>query len=294
MRVHTINGGANLKLHVRDFGPRDAPSILLIHGWSQHHLCWIKQFESPLAEEFRLVAMDLRGHGQSDAPSDAESYTTGRLWADDVAVVISALELTSPVLVGSSYGGFVIGDYLRSYGDGSIGGVNLVAGAIGIGPSWFGSMIGDDFVKYAPPATSDDQQVVLESLQSLLHRCVVKTLPPEDLELAMGWMMLTPAYVRGHLISRDEDFRPDYARLRKPLLLSYGAADTIVLPAMAEAIRQVCSGCQSSEYEGTGHFPFLEAPARFNQELAAFTRAAAAASGPVKMSASQPSPAPAV
>lgn len=274
MRVHTVSGGADLKLHVRDFGPRDAPSILLIHGWSQHHLCWIKQFDSPLAEEFRLVAMDLRGHGQSEAPKDAESYTTGRLWADDVAAVISALDLTSPILVGSSYGGFIIGDYLRSYGDSSIGGINLVSGAIGIGPSWFGPMIGDDFVKYAPPATSDDQQVVLESLQSLLHRCVVNNLPSEDLELAMGWMMLTPPFVRGHLISRDEDFRPDYALLRKPLLLTYGAADTIVLPAMAAAIRQVCPGCRTSEYEGTGHFPFLEAPERFNGELAAFTRAA--------------------
>lgn len=289
MRVHTVSGGAELKLHVRDFGPRGAPSILLIHGWSQHHLCWAKQFESPLAEEFRLVAMDLRGHGQSEAPPDAESYTTGELWADDIAAVISALELTSAILVGSSYGGFVIGDYLRSYGDGSIGGVNLVSGAIGIGPSWFGSLIGGDFVKYAPPATSDDQQVVLDSLQSLLHRCVVKDLPREDLELAMGWMMLTPAYVRGHLISRDEDFRPDYARLRKPLLLSYGAADTIVLPAMVEAIRRVCPHSRTSEYEGTGHFPFLEAPERFNQELAAFAREATSSNRPVEISSPLPS-----
>jgi pimeloyl-ACP methyl ester carboxylesterase len=91
MRAHTIEGGASLKLHVRDFGPEDAPPILLLHGWSQHHLCWTKQFESALADEFRLIAIDLRGHGQSEAPRDPEAYTTGKLWADDVAAVISSL-----------------------------------------------------------------------------------------------------------------------------------------------------------------------------------------------------------
>jgi non-heme chloroperoxidase len=276
MRTHTISGGANLKLHVRDFGPEDAPSILLIHGWSQHHLCWSKQLASELADEFRLVAFDLRGHGQSEAPRDAESYTTGSLWADDVGAIISSLQLMSPILVGSSYGGFVIGDYLRCYGDRSIGGVNLVGGAIGIGPSWFGSMIGDDFVRYAPPAASDDQPTALKSIQGLLHCCIVKTLPPGDLEMGMGWMALTPAYVRGHLISRDEDFRPEYARLTKPLLVTYGAADTVVLPAMAQEIQRTCPGCQMSEYPGTGHFAFLEDPARFNRELAEFAAASLA------------------
>jgi pimeloyl-ACP methyl ester carboxylesterase len=291
MRTHRIAGGAGLKLHVRDFGAPEAPPILLLHGWSQHHLCWFKQFESSLAEEFRLVAPDLRGHGQSEAPTDAESYTTGALWADDVAAVISALQLASPILVGSSYGGFVIGDYLRSYGDTAIGGVNLVAGAVGIGPSWFGSTIGPDFIKYAPPAASEDQEVAMRAIHGLLHCFIVNPLPADELELAMGWMMLTPSYVRGHLISREDDFRPEYAQLRKPLLVSFGTSDTVVLPAMAETIRNTCPGCRLSEFGGTGHFPFLEEPARFNRELAEFTRTSAAGHRPLEM-AIQPNPTP--
>src|SRR5689334_125375 len=206
MRTHSIEGGGGLELHVRDSGPIDAPAILLIHGWSQHHLSWSKQFQSPLAGEFRLVALDLRGHGQSEAPLDSESYTTGRLWADDVSAVIQNLQLQSPTLVGWSYGGLMIGDYLRIYGDTGISGVNLVSGAVGIGPRWFGSLIGADFVEYAPLAASEDQAVALKAIQSLLHRMVVRELPTDDIELAMGWSMLTPAVVRGHLISRDEDF----------------------------------------------------------------------------------------
>ena len=95
-------------------------------GWSQHHLCWSKQFESGLADKFRLVAIDLRGHGQSEAPLDSESYTIGALWADDLNCVIKALKLDSPVLVGWSYAGLIISDYFRKYGDDAIAGVNFV------------------------------------------------------------------------------------------------------------------------------------------------------------------------
>lgn len=274
MRTHTVEGGARLKLHVRDSGPVDAPAILLLHGWSQHHLCWAKQFESPLLSEFRLVAMDLRGHGQSEAPPEPENYTTGSLWADDVASVISALDLNSPTLVGWSYGGFVIGDYLRVHGDGAISAINLVCGAVGIGPRWFGPLIGSDFVEYAPLAASDDQPIALKAIHALLHRMVVRQVSSGDLELAMGWSMLTPAAVRGALISRDEDFLAEYAAFSKPLLVTYGAADTVVLPAMAGLIQERCQEAKLSEYSSAGHVPFLEDPDRFNRELADFARAA--------------------
>ena len=139
MQTHTVEGGGGLKLHLREWGRPDAPAILFLHGWSQHHLCWSRQFDNPLANDFRLVAMDLRGHGQSEAPTDVEAYTTGALWAADVRNVIDALGLGRPLLVGWSYGGFVIGDYLRVHGDAAIAGVNFVGAAIGAGKDWIGS-----------------------------------------------------------------------------------------------------------------------------------------------------------
>ena len=276
MRTHTVEGGAGLKLHVRDYGPLDAPAILLIHGWSQHHLCWSKQFEGPLAAEFRVIAFDIRGHGQSEAPLDADSYTSGSLWGNDISAIIQSLALISPTLVGWSYGGLIIGDYLRIYGDEDIAAVNLVAAAVGIGPSWFGPLIGPDFVQHAPLACSDDQPVALKAIQAILHLCFVRQVPGEALELAVGWSMLTAPAVRANLMSRDEDFRPELARLTKPLLVTYGAADTLVLPAMAHAIQERCPDCRMSEYEATGHAPFLENSTRFNQELAEFVRTAVA------------------
>jgi alpha-beta hydrolase superfamily lysophospholipase len=91
MRTHTVIGGGGLRLHAREWGNPDGPPIVFMHGWSQSHLCWSKQYDSPLAGEFRLVAYDLRGHGMSEAPPEPEHYLDGRLWADDLAAVIDQL-----------------------------------------------------------------------------------------------------------------------------------------------------------------------------------------------------------
>ncbi|HMI24624.1 MAG TPA: alpha/beta fold hydrolase, partial [Streptosporangiaceae bacterium] len=93
MQTHTVAGGGGLQLHVREWGKADGPPILFIHGWSQNHLCWDKQYESALRDEFRLVAFDLRGHGMSEAPPGPGPYTDDKLWADDLAAIIGRLGL---------------------------------------------------------------------------------------------------------------------------------------------------------------------------------------------------------
>ena len=99
MQIHSVQGGGGLNLHVREWGKADAPAILFLHGWSQHHLCWARQTASALAHEFRLVAPDLRGHGQSEAPLESDAYTQGSLRADDVHNVIQVLGLTTGTLL---------------------------------------------------------------------------------------------------------------------------------------------------------------------------------------------------
>ncbi len=115
LRTHEVRTHDGLKLHVRESGPRDARPILFIHGWSQSWMIWRHQLESELAEHFHLVAYDLRGHGMSDRPEDPSAYSNPQHWADDVDSVITELELERPLLVGWSYGGFVVCDYIRAY-----------------------------------------------------------------------------------------------------------------------------------------------------------------------------------
>ena len=271
-RIHTVRGGGGLRLHAREWGPADGPPILFIHGWSQNQLCWAKQYESGLADEFRLVACDLRGHGMSEAPLEPGHYTDGRLWADDLAAVIDQLRLDRPVLVGWSYGSFVIDDYVRVHGQDRIAAVNFVEGAVKMGEAAFGTLIGPGFVDHFVDATADDLPTNLRAMRSFVRTFLVKPVPDDDLETAVCWNVVVPAQVRANLGARQIDDDDVLRALRVPLLVTQGREDTVVLPAMAEHVLATCPTAEASWYEGVGHAPHLEEPERFNRELAELTR----------------------
>jgi non-heme chloroperoxidase len=271
-KIHTVTGGGGLKLHVREWGKADGPSILLIHGWSQNHLCWAKQYESALADEFRIVAFDLRGHGMSEAPLEPEHYTDGKLWADDVAAIIDELRLDRPVLVGWSYGAFVICDYVREHGEEGIAAIDFVEGAVRLGEAAFGTLIGPGFVDHFGPATADDLPTNIWAMRSFVKTCLVKPVSADDFETAVCWNVVVPARVRANLGAREIDDDDVLRTLRAPLLLTHGREDTVVLPAMAEHVLATCPVAEVSWYEGVGHVPHLEEPERFNRELAGLTQ----------------------
>ena len=93
------------------------PPIVFVHGWSQSQLCWARQTSGPLAEDF--TARHLRPPRPRHVREAARRrpYVDAQLWADDLDAVIEQLLLDRPVLVAWSYGGFVVSDYLRAYGE---------------------------------------------------------------------------------------------------------------------------------------------------------------------------------
>ena len=270
--IHEVQGGGGLRLHVREWGQADGPPILFIHGWSQNHLCWAKQYESALADEFRLVAYDLRGHGMSDAPLEPEHYTDAKLWADDVAAIVDALRLEQPVLVGWSYGAFVICDYVRAYGQQRVAAINFVEGATKLGEAAFGTFIGAGFLDHFVDATADDLPTNIAAMRSFVNVCASKPLPADEFETALSWNIVVPARIRANLAARQIDCDDVLSTLEVPLLVTQGRADTVVLPAMAEHILEACPTAEASWYDGIGHMPHLQEPARFNRELAQLTR----------------------
>jgi non-heme chloroperoxidase len=272
MKFHAVRGGGGLQLHVREWGRSDGQPILFIHGWSQNHLCWAKQYESALADEFRLVAYDLRGHGMSEAPLEPENYTDGKLWADDVAAIIDELHLQRAVLVGWSYGSFVICDYVRVYGQDRIAAINFVEGAVKLGEAAFGSLIGPGFLDHFVGATSDDLPTTIGTMRSFVKVCASKQLSAEDLETALCWNIVVPAQIRANLAAREIDCDDVLRALEVPLLVTQGRADTVVLPAMAEHVLATCPTAEASWYDGIAHLPHLEEPDRVNRELADLTR----------------------
>jgi len=272
MKTHTVRGGGGLKVHVREWGKPDGPPILFVHGWSQNHLCWGKQYESPLADEFRLVAYDLRGHGMSEAPLEPEHYADGRLWADDVATIIDELRLDRVVLVGWSYGAFAICDYVRAHGEDRIVAIDFVEGAVKLGEAAFGTLIGPGFLDHFVDATADDLPTNIRAMRSFVKTCLVKPVSADDFETAVCWNVVVPARIRANLAARELDCDDVLRALNVPLLVTQGRKDTVVLPAMAEHVLATCPTAEASWYDGVGHAPHLEEPKRFNGELAELAR----------------------
>jgi pimeloyl-ACP methyl ester carboxylesterase len=94
---------AGLKLAYRDWGGRGEP-IVLAHGLASSYRIW--DFVAPLlAERFRVVAFDQRGHGRSDKPDESFDFAT---YVGDLRSFVELMGLGRSVLVGHSWGGNVV------------------------------------------------------------------------------------------------------------------------------------------------------------------------------------------
>jgi non-heme chloroperoxidase len=271
--ITTVVGGAGNRIHVREWGRRDGPTVLMIHGWSGSHQCWKSQIESGLADEFRLVAMDLRGHGMSDQPLDADQYRQQRLWATDLAAVIDQCHLDRPTLVAWSYGGFIVCDYVRAYGQDGISAVNLVGAAVTLNERF--DHVGPAFLTNAPGGADPDLPTRVTALRRFWRAMTEGPLSEEDLETGLCGSVSVPPAVLGALINRRIDSDDVLSGLRVPVLVSHGRQDQIILASMAEHVLRVCPTATPSWYDGVGHMPFVEDAERFNRELAQLAREAA-------------------
>jgi len=68
---HMVTGGGGARLHVVETGNSGGRPLVFLHGFSQSWLAWQRQMRSTLADDYRLVALDLRGHDRSDEPAAA-------------------------------------------------------------------------------------------------------------------------------------------------------------------------------------------------------------------------------
>lgn len=272
MDAHTVSGGGDTNLHVDVAGPADAPAVVLIHGYSQSRLSWCKQFDSDLTEEFRLVAPDLRGHGDSEKPEGAGAYHDPALWAADVQAVLDEFVRDEAVLVGWSYGGLILSDYLSVEGTDDVAGVNFVSAISEKGTDTAATVAGDAFAAMLSDLETRDAAASVDALLDFLDICVAEPLSPRDRYFMLGFNVACPPRVREALQSRSAGHEDTLRDLDVPVLLTHGTADQVVLPTAAENHAKLIPDAERSLYDGIGHSPFWETPERFNRELRAFVR----------------------
>lgn len=261
-QVQTVDG---VTLAAQEWGNPNGLEILLIHGFSQSHLSWSRQFDSELAKLFRIITYDIRGHGSSEKPLDAVYYRDHKRWADELKGVIETAKLKNPVLVGWSYGGRIIAEYLMEYGDKNIAGINFV-GAF--------TKVDREILGPATPAVlkmaSENLAENIENTRSFLRFSTAKPLPQNDLELMLAYNMVVPPKVRLHLLGRPAPYEEALKKIAVPVLVTHGMEDQVALVPMARYTATVVSNARPSLYAGVGHMPFWEDAPRFNRELAEF------------------------
>jgi non-heme chloroperoxidase len=270
VRTHLVSGAGGVQLRVDETGNRSGRPVLFIHGLAQSRLAWNRQLQSDLARDHRLVALDLRGHGESERPADA--YGDSDSWADDVAAVIRSLDLERPILSGWSYGGVVICDYLRRHGEDRIGGIHLVGAVCRLGEPVL-PFLGPQFLAVIPGLFATDAEESVTALRVFGRLLTREPLTAEDSYVVLGTAAAAPPRVRQGLLNRTLDYDGLLAGLRTPALITHGLEDEVVLPAMGYHNASIIPRAQASYYPHIGHAPFWEDPDRFNAELRTFAAA---------------------
>jgi non-heme chloroperoxidase len=262
-----VRSSDGVGLSVREWGNPDGAEILLIHGFAQCHLCFVRQYTGALAERHRIVAFDMRGHGASEKPFEPHAYQTSQLWADDVAAVIAAKRLHRPVLVGWSMGGRVLRQYLIHYGDSGLSAINFLATRPIEDPSVAGpgsvAMHESNGYDFAPR---------LQAEIDFLRDCFAKPPEEQDLLLAVAYNALIPRPVRDAIGGWSTDPSVTAAALAKvtvPTLVTHGRLDRLILPHAAEMTHAAVKTSRISWFDDCGHSPFYEDAERYNRELAA-------------------------
>ena len=273
MRHHAIAGGGGTLLHLIETGNAEGQAILFLHGFSQCSLAWSRQLSSDLARRHRLVAMDIRGHGSSEQPRDA--YSDSRVWAADVDAAIRELELDHPILCGWSYGPLVILDYIRHYGEDAIGGVHFVDGVTKLGSDDAVSVLTPEFLALIPGLFSTDADESVHALERLLRLCFARDPSATELYTMLGYNVSVPSFVRQALFSRSLDNDDLLPTIRKPVLITHGADDSIVRRAMVDRLRDQIAHAEVDVMDGAGHAPFWDDAAAFNERLGTFCEAVA-------------------
>ncbi|MGH8868038.1 MAG: SDR family NAD(P)-dependent oxidoreductase [Actinomycetes bacterium] len=202
---HTVAAADGLPLHVEEYGPADAPvTVVLVHGWQMSARCWHRQVPGLVADGFRVLAYDHRGHGRSSATEPA-SATIDQL-ADDLAAVLEARVPTGPlVLAGHSMGGMTLMALAERH------------------PRLLAERVAGLALVSTSPARLDESTFGLpQPFPALVHRTMPLVLQREQHAARRGHRFLPPAARRGmvRLSAFGRHPRPDDVALVTDLVMS--------------------------------------------------------------------------
>lgn len=249
----------NIEIAYEDQG--SGPAVVLIHGYPFNRSMWNEQ-TAALIDRFRVVALDLRGHGDSESSTGA---STMKLMAQDVAALMDELKIERAVVGGLSMGGYVTLVFHELF------------------PERVEKLLLADTRAQADTdeakatRAKQAQKILAEGMAGIVDAMLPKLLSPEtvskrpEVVKRVRDMMLhtnpegAAAALRG--MAERDDQTERLSQIKVPTLIVVGREDPLTPLADSEKLHQRIAGSQLIVIENASHVSNIERPEQFNRAL---------------------------
>ena len=272
--MSTITTKDGTEIYYKDWG--EGPVVTFSHGWPLSSDAWDGQMLFLAQNGFRAVAHDRRGHGRSSQVSSGNDMNG---YADDLAAVIEALDLTDATLVGHSTGGGEVTRYIGRHGTGRVVKAALISAVPPI------MLKSDANPEGLPIEVFDGMRASLAKDRSQFYKDLAVQFYGANrpgakvtqgvLDQFWLWSMqsgLNNAYASIKAFS-ETDFTEDLQKFDVPTLVLHGEDDQIVpVKDSARKSARLITGAQEIYYPGAPHGLTATLQDQFNADLLAFLR----------------------
>lgn len=232
-----------------------APTLVFVHGWTCDSLSWRGQ-AGPLSRQYRVVTLDLPGHGESASPPDGKFSMN--LFARAVEAVRAEIGAERVVLVGHSMGVPVIREYAHLYPE-HVAALVAVDGPLDLRA--FPAQPGAGF----PVVTGPDG---LKARETMIRSMFVPETPVALQEQILAMMLAAPEATAAGAMATIFDPAIRWTDvIDAPVLAIY--AGTARVPDAATT-KELFPNYEATQFAGTGHFLMMEKPDEFNRVVAEF------------------------
>ncbi len=272
-RYADLPGG--LRVHYRDEGNPAGPPVVLVHGFAASLHAW-EPWRARLGQDYRVISLDLPGHGLTRAPAGYAASSDGNV--EVVDELTRRLGAQRFVLAGNSMGGAVAWNYALQHPD-RLRGLILVDSA-----GW-----------PTPRRKGDGPPAIFKLLGNPVGRALLKSLDPTPLaKKGLASAYVDPRLVTPELIARYTDLArapghrdilltmqnrgrspvtaETFSSIHAPTLVMVGEADKVIPPAQSRSLAAAIPGSKLIAYPGVGHVPMEQIPDRSAADVLTFLK----------------------
>ncbi len=231
-------------------------AVILVHGWTCDETSWDAQVPA-LSGKYRVIRLDLPGHGKSDPPKDGKFSMT--VFARAVEAVRVEAKAGKVVLVGHSMGTPVIREYAHLYPQ-NVAGLVAVDGLLLVGGSGRG----------APNPAAMTGPEGMKARETMIRGMFTPSTPAAVEQHVLKMMLAAPEATAAGAMQATFDassFNDEVATV--PVLGIYAGANPM---ANRVTLKKLFPNSEYIQVAGTGHFVMMERPEEFNRLLLAFLK----------------------